>query len=158
MSDAQTIELIEVLERRVAHLEILEDPIRICRLINDISSDVDQNFTKQVATLWNGSEITLTLTEPGYLWWGYQFHTRNLTFSRALSLLAYVYIDGIQATLSLDQGHFAVGYRQAMAMLGRSGDILAAGDHTVDVRLSVFVVNDTVLAEHLQGYAFWTRA
>lgn len=158
MSDAQTLELIEALERRVANLEILEDPVRVTRLINDITSSATFDFTKQVFTLWPGSAITLTLTESGYLWWGYQFLTRNRSAARLDSIEIQAFLDGGAQGLFLVQGHPNVDERHTTAVLGRSDNLLAAGAHMIDVRINVRAINDIVRGSNLTGYAFWTRA
>ena len=156
MSDAQTLSLIEALERRVANLEILEDPIRVTRLINDIASDAVQDFTLKAFTLWDNSEIALTLAESGYLWWGYQFTTRNLSVSRDTSFRVQTFLDGVGQGLELIQGQDLDRFETA-ALVGRSDDIELAGAHTVDVRIWVENINDIIRGNNLTGYAFWTR-
>lgn len=157
MPDAQTLALIEALERRVAHLEILEDPHRVCYLPSDIAVDAAQQFVKQLYTLWNNSAITLTLDEPGYIWWGYQFDTR-CDVARTIGAYLQAFIDGVGEKLGLTQGYDVAHSRDTNALVGRSDAILAAGAHTIDVRIWTVNVNDTVQGDHLAGYAFWTRS
>lgn len=148
------LDLIEALERRVAHLEILEDPI--ARLINGVANDATQDFTAQVFTLWNNSEIELTLSERGYIWWGYQFHTHSDTV-RIQGARLQVFIDGAAEKRALFQGYDTINTRETHALVGRSDSAQAVGAHTVDVRINVVNVNDIIAGRNLTGYAFWTR-
>jgi hypothetical protein len=128
----------------------------LIRLVNGIASDAAQNFTAQAFTLWTNSAITLTLEEPGYLWWGYQFDTR-CNQVRTQAALLQVFIDGAGEKLALTQGSAAASTRQTNTLVGRSDSALTAAAHTVDVRIWVVNAGDTVSGEHLTGYAFYTR-
>ncbi len=131
----------------------------LIRLVQDVASDAFEDFDKQVFTVWTNSTITLTLEEPGYIWWGYQFKSRNRTQLRSHSFDAQVFIDGGAEKLTVGQGHpVGIDFEQGTTLVGRSDGIEAVGAHTIDVRVNVFNAGDTVRGNNLTGYAFYTRA
>ncbi len=130
----------------------------LIRLVQDVASDASEDFDKQVFTLWTNSAITLTLEEPGYIWWAYQFLTRNLTNPQLDSCEMQVFIDGVGQGLFLIQGHDPGNMRETTALVGRSDAIETAAAHTIDVRINVRHAGDTVRGSNITGYAFYTRA
>lgn len=131
----------------------------LIRLVQDVASDAGQDFDKQAFTVWGNSDITLTLEEPGYIWWGYQFKSRNRTQLRSYSFDAQVFIDAGAEKLTLGQGHpVGIDFEQTTTLVGRSDGIEGVGAHTIDVRINVVNAGDTVRGNNLTGYAFYTRA
>ena len=129
----------------------------LIRLVQDVASDASQVFTAQAFTLWTNSAITLTLEEPGYIWWAYQFTTHSDTV-RVGGRQFQVFIDGAAQALFLTQGCDAIASRETHALVGRSDAAQTAAAHTVDVRINVNNAGDNVTGVNLSGYAFYTRA
>lgn len=129
----------------------------LIRLVQDVAGDASQNFTLQAFTIWVNSAITLTLEEQGYIWWAYQFFTHSDTV-RVGGTQMQVFIDGGGQGLPVTQGRDVIASRDTHALVGRSDAIEAVGAHTVDVRINVANVGDTVTGGNLVGYAFYTRA
>ncbi len=130
----------------------------LIRLVQDVASDASHSFNTQVFAVWTNSSITLTLEEPGYIWWAYQFLTRNTIAARVNSAQMQAFLDAGGQGLLLAQGHDPINHLETTTLVGRSDAIEAVGAHTVDVRILVTNAGDVVAGSNITGYAFYTRA
>ncbi len=130
----------------------------LIRLVQDVASDASHSFNTQAFAVWTNSSITLTLEEPGYIWWAYQFLTRNTIAARVNSAQMQAFLDAGGQGLLLAQGHDPINHLETTTLVGRSDAIEAVGAHTVDVRILVTNAGDVVAGSNLVGYAFYTRA
>jgi len=115
-----------------------------------------QNFTLQAFTLYNGSAITLTLEEPGYIWFWYTFYTLNQTAARTVSIYVRPYLDAGAHNPVIFVCSPGINYTMPVAIFGRT-PALAAGAHTVDLRVNVVNAGDTVQCDNLLVMGFYTR-
>jgi hypothetical protein len=122
-----------------------------------------RTFNAQAYTTYAGSPITITAEEPSYLWYSYKFQGNPSTVggNRIQFFSLDVYIDGgsegllyVYGFLTTAQGYSISGCVGPL----RSNNILAAGSHTVDVRVYVYVAGDVMTMRYLKGSAFYTRA
>ena len=127
-------------------------------LEQDFATDAQQDFTDDVAyTVWANSTLTLTLTEPGYIWYEFFWSTQNRTAIRSSSARWRAYIDGGPDSLVMFCCSPGINYLIPMAMPARSSTVLAPGVHTVDLRCQVVNAGDTQRGNNMQGAAWYAR-
>ena len=114
------------------------------RLMDGVIYDAGPRvFTAQAYTLWTGTPIVLAFEEPGYLWFFNNFYIKSNTV-RVQSSAVRVFIDAAGQNAYQLPGQDIANNQVALNFCGRSDGILAAGAHTVDVRLWVLNAGDTV--------------
>lgn len=103
-----------------------------------------------------GSVMTLTLQEPGYIWF---FYNTSWVTNTTRTLVGYlrVYVDAVQSSFGAFLGAAANEYHSAH-IGGRWQALLAAGVHTVSLYFRVQTAGDVLTIADLAGSCFYTRA
>jgi len=129
------------------------------RLTHGQSYDYQQDFTKQAWTLWAGSQINLTLEEPGYIHYCYTMWGRNRTHgARTDSWSGNVFIGGVQQTQVQTVCSPGVDHNMPATLCGISDNIIPIGAVTVDLRIWVHNAGDNIRMRECNGWAWYTRA
>jgi len=126
------------------------------RLMDGIVSETGSTTYKDAAyTLYPATAITLTLEEPGYLWFSYMLSTYcDAAAAYASSIRAY--IDGAQQLQQVRVCSPAASYWIPVAITGRSTAAYAIGNHTIDLRV-YRVAGTTITCFAMEGVAWYTR-
>jgi len=129
------------------------------RLTHGQSYDSQQDFTAQAWTLWNNSQINLTLEEPGYIHYCYTMWGRNRTHgARTDSWSGNVFIGGVQQTQVQTVCSPGVDHNMPATLCGISDNIIPIGAVTVDLRIWVHNAGDNIRMRECNGWAWYTRA
>jgi len=128
------------------------------RLISDyIHSATNRTNNTTAYIVYNGSLMTLTFEEPGYLWYSYHW----VWYCNATGTIrsgAVAAIDGVALAPFQAVGESANYYNGGSFGLMRSAAILAAGVHTVDFRFRSIVAGNITTITDIEGSCFYTRA
>jgi len=125
-----------------------------------ITDDTAQDFKDTAYALYPNSAMTITLEEPGYIWAFYSvYYFRNRTSVRGHSHSITVYCDAALTVPAYSQwwGSPVIDNRHAVNFTVRT-QLLAAGAHTIDLRVRVQTAGDTVQGQYVRGYCYYTRA
>ncbi|HUV67136.1 MAG TPA: hypothetical protein VMW24_24825 [Sedimentisphaerales bacterium] len=132
----------------------------LIRLMDDWTiDDTLRDFTVGVS-IYPTSTLTLTLEEPGYIWFTYHLSShRNITNARAFSHTFWPTIGGAAISVyGSTFGQSVVNDYHDLDITGRTQNILARGVYNLDLRIQVMNAADTVQCQYLIGTAFYTRA
>jgi len=126
-------------------------------LAQDFTTDAAQAFTDETAyVVWANSTLTITLLEPGYIWYSY-FWITECDAARASASRWQVFVDGVVDISTIRCCSPGAAYEMPMCISGRSSTVLPIGAHTVDLRCQPVNAADTVDGTNLQGQAWYAR-
>ena len=163
--------LVEDLDRRAKHLEALECPripgsddwwpvpsAQIVLEHDRLSLAGPVNLAALGPVLLAGTGLTLTLTEPGYIWVWYRAVARYKTdVARQWYFELLLYMDGAGWSQPAQFGSWNPNRDVTVAVFDRS-DLLAAGPHTVELYGLLNNAADAVDFYYMVGICFWVSA
>ena len=131
------------------------------RFMHGVATDtVLRSFAGAGYTLYPNSAIVLTLEEPGFIWIQYGIvWVRNASAIRTMSFSAAVYLDGAiypAPYIAVQYPSYAIDAYYGVTVCGVT-TAQPAGAHTVDLRIQPTNAADTIEAQHMHGYAYYTR-